>query len=87
MNSAELKNTCCLMESNSMEQCDSHHTVRDLGGRDGRLSSCGSCVLSFLIVSVEQRLQSDLLIYSSLSSFLLFNVTKHLCLNSQRHEH
>lgn len=35
MNSAELKNTCCLMESNSMEQCDSHHAVRDLGGREG----------------------------------------------------
>lgn len=40
-------------------------------------------MLSFLIVSVEQWLQSDLLIYSSLSSFLLFNVTKHLRLNSQ----
>lgn len=63
MNRAELRNTCCLMESNSMEEYDSHHPVRDLerGGRDGHPSSCGSCMLPFLIVSVEQRLQSDLL--------------------------
>lgn len=32
MNRAELRNTCCLMESNSMEECDSHHPVRDLQG-------------------------------------------------------
>lgn len=82
MNGAELRNTCCLMESNRMEECDSHHPVRDLGGGGWGWASRSvwivhACLPNCLWVAVR----------STASSFLLLNVTKHLRLNPLRREH
>lgn len=64
MNRAELRNTCCLMELNSMEECDSHHPVRLTGV--GGWMGCGSHVLSFLIVSVDSDLLAASQVFRSL---------------------